>query len=166
MTGFDYTVIGIVILSALLGGWRVVVYEVVSLLGWIAAGLVAWFFAFSLAPHMPDVLGGPSTQVVTAFIALFLVTLIIASIAALLLSKFIKWVGMGSVDRQLGALFGTLRGVLLVLVLVLLAGLTRLPQEPFWRDAVLSQPLQKLARISLVLLPDIVAQRVYPGLEH
>lgn len=166
MTVFDYSVIGAVIVSAALGWWRGIVYELVSLMGWIAAGMLAWLFAFNLAPYMPDMLGDSTTKIAVAFAVLFVGTLIVASIAAVLLSKFIKWAGMGSLDRQLGALFGMLRGVLLVLALILLAGLTALPQEPFWRDAVLSKPLQKLARVGLVMLPDSVAQRVYEGLKN
>ena len=166
MTVFDYGVIGTVVVSAALGWWRGIVYELVSLMGWIMAGLLAWMFAFNLAPYMPDMFGDPTTKIAVAFAALFVGTLIVASIAAVLLSKLVKWVGMGSLDRQLGALFGMLRGVLVIMALILLAGMTMLPQEPFWRDAALSRPLQKLARVGLVMLPDSVAQRVYEGLKN
>lgn len=164
MTGFDYTVIAITILSALLGWWRGVVYEVLSLLGWIVAYLVARLFASSAAPYMPDALVTEATRTAAAFVALFVVTLIAAGIVAGLLSKLVKWVGLVRLDRSLGTLFGMLRGVLVVLVLILLAGLTSLPQQPFWRDAVLSKPLQSLALAGLTLLPDSVALRVNSGL--
>lgn len=166
MTGFDFTVIAITILSALLGWWRGVVYEVLSLMGWIVASMVARLFAISAAPYMPDALGTESARTAAAFVVLFIGTLIVAGIAAGLLSKWVKWVGLVRLDRSLGTLFGTLRGVLVVLVLILLAGLTSLPQQPFWRDAVLSKPLQRLALASLTLLPDSVAQRVNSGLKN
>lgn len=166
MTGFDFTVTAITILSALLGWWRGVVYEVLSLMGWIVASMVARLFATSAAPYMPDALGTEPARTAAAFVVLFIGTLIVAGIAAGLLSKWVKWVGLVRLDRSLGTLFGTLRGVLVVLVLILLAGLTSLPQQPFWRDAVLSKPLQRLALAGLTLLPDSVAQRVNSGLKN
>ena len=160
MTGFDYTVIVIVILSAMLGWWRGVVYEVLSLMGWIAAVFLSLMFSASLAPYLPDALGAEAIRTVAAFVVLFVGTLIVSSIAAWLLSKLVKWVGLDGLDKSLGTLFGMLRGVLLVLILVLLADMTGLPQQPFWRDAALSKPLQRVALIGLAMLPDSVAQRV------
>ena len=164
MTGFDYTVITIVILSALLGWWRGVVYEVLSLLGWIAASMAARLFAASLAPYMPDIL--QAGKVVAAFVVLFVITLIVAGIVAGLLSKFIKFIGLLRLDKSLGTLFGMLRGMLVVLALILLAGLTSLPQQAIWRDAMLSKPAQNLAVAGLALLPHSVAQRVSSGLQN
>jgi membrane protein required for colicin V production len=161
MTGFDYTVIAIVLLSALLGWWRGFVYEVLSLLGWIAAGVVARLFAANAAPYMPAALGAESARIAAAFVVLFVATLIVGGIVAWLLSKLVKWVGLGWLDGMLGTLFGTLRGVLVVLVLVVLAGMTRLPQEPFWRNAWSSKPLESMALTIQAWLPDSVAQRVH-----
>ncbi len=160
MTGFDYTVIVIVILSAMLGWWRGVVVEVLSLMGWIGAVFLSLMFSARLAPYLPDALGAEATRTVAAFVILFVGTLIVSGIAAGLLSKLVKWVGLGGLEKSLGTLFGMLRGVLLVLILVLLAGLTGLPQQPFWRDAALSKPLQRVALSGLAMLPDSVAQRV------
>jgi len=161
MTGFDYTVIAIVLLSALLGWWRGLVYEVLSLLGWVAAWVVARLFAVSAAPYMPAALGTESARTVAAFVALFVATLIVGGIVAWLLSKLVKWVGLGWLDGLLGLSFGMLRGVLVVLVLVVLAGMTRVPQEPFWRNAWSSKSLENVARAMQKWLPDSVAQRVH-----
>jgi membrane protein required for colicin V production len=161
MTGFDYTVIAIVLLSALMGLWRGFVYEVLSLLGWVAAVVVAKLFAASAAPYMPAALGSESARTAAAFVVLFVVTLIVGGIVAWLLSKLVKWVGLGWLDGMLGGLFGMLRGMLVVLVLVALAGMTRLPQEPFWRNALSSKPLENMARAIQAWLPDSVVQRVH-----
>jgi membrane protein required for colicin V production len=161
MTWFDYTVIAIVALSALLGWWRGLVYEVLSLLGWVAAAIVARLFAAKTAPYMPAVLGAEAVRTAAAFAALFIVTLIIGGIVAWILSKLVKWVGLGWMDGLLGTLFGVLRGVLVVLALVLLAGLTDLPKEPFWRNAALSKPLENVALAAKGWLPGSVAQRVH-----
>jgi len=161
MTGFDYTVIAIVVLSALLGWWRGLVYEILSLLGWVVAFIVARMFAADAAAHMPDMLGVEAAKVAAAFVVLFIVTLIVCGVVTWLLSKLVKWVGLGWLDGILGTLFGTLRGVLLVLTLVVLAGLTSLPQRPFWREAALSKPLASMALATQAWLPDSVAQRMH-----
>ncbi len=61
---------------------------------------------------------------------------------------------------MLGAVFGLLRGLLIVVVLVLLGGMTSEPREPYWRNALLSKPLQKLAVWAKPLLPGDIARRV------
>lgn len=160
MTWFDYTAIAVVALSVLLGWWRGLAYEVMSLLGWVAAYLAARVFAVDVGTLMPAALGAEEVRITLAFALLFIATLMASGIAAWILSKFIKWVGLGWLDGLLGALFGMVRGMLVIVVLVLLAGLTRLPAEPAWRDAWLSRPLEKVALAARKLLPESVAQRV------
>ena len=83
----------------------------------------------------------------------FLVVLVAMSVLAILVSKLVKSAGLGLDDRVLGGVFGLARGVLVVMVLVLLAGLTALPRQPAWRDAVLSGPLEAFAGTIKVWLP-------------
>lgn len=161
MTWFDYTVIAIVALSVLLGWWRGLVYEVLALLGWVVACVVARLFAAKAAPYIPAALGAEAVRTAAAFAVLFIGTLIIGGIVAWLLSKLVKWVGLGWLDGLLGGLFGVLRGVLVILVLVLLAGLTGLPKESFWRNAASSKPLENVALAAKGWLPESVAQRVH-----
>ena len=116
MTGFDYAVIAVLALSALLGWWRGLVYEVLSLLGWVAAFVVARLFATNVAPYMPDCAGADVLKTAAASALLFILTLIVCSILAWLLSRVVKWVGLGWLDGLLGTLFGLLRGMLLVLL--------------------------------------------------
>lgn len=164
MTALDYTVIAIIALSVLLGWWRGLVYEVLSLLGWVAAWLVARWFASDVAVLLPASLGTEAVRIAVAFALLFVATLIVSSIAAWMLSKLIKLANLGWLDGLSGALFGALRGVLVVLVLALLAGMTGMTKEPFWREARLGKPLEKMTLVSLAWLPDSVAQRVRDGL--
>ena len=161
MTWFDYTVIAIVILSALLGWWRGLVYEVFALLGWVAAYFVARLFGADVAPLLPAWMGAENARMTVAFALLFVATLVISGIVAWALSKLVKWVGLGWLDGLLGGLFGMVRGVLVVLVLVLLAGLTDLPKESFWRDALLSKSLENAALSAKGWLPGNIAQRVH-----
>ncbi len=143
-----------------LGWWRGIVYELLSLLGWAAAFFIARLFAPELVPYVPDALGSEAAKTAVAYGVLFIVTLILSGIVAWALSKLIKFVGLGWMDGALGAGFGLVRGVLLVIVLVLLAGLTSLPQESFWKEAWSSQTLQNVALFTKDFLPQDVAKKV------
>lgn len=160
MTSFDYAILAIVGLSVGLGWWRGFVYELLSLLGWLAAYFVARLFAPGMVPYVPEMVGSSEAKTAVAYACLFVATLVVSGIVAWVLSKLVKFVGLGWMDGIMGALFGLLRGVLLVLVLVLLAGLTSLPQQPFWRDAWASQSLQKVALFAKDFLPENMAKKV------
>jgi membrane protein required for colicin V production len=158
MTSFDFAVSIIVLLSLLFGLWRGFVYAVLSLIGWPLAFVASRIFAANVLPLMPDML--EQVRVVSAYLVVFLAVLIIWSIVVGLLSKSIKAVGLGSLDRIMGGLFGLLRGGLLVLVLAWLAGLSKLPEQPFWREAQTSRFVEDVALSAKIWLPDNVARRI------
>lgn len=158
MTGFDIAVIVVIALSALLGWWRGLMYELFSLIGWIAAYVVARTFSAQVLPYVPD-LGNDSIRSSLAFAALFISTLIVGAIAAWLLAKLARFAGLGGMDGKFGAMFGVVRGVLIVLALVWLGGLTNLPQQEFWRDAWSSKPLQQAALYAKDYVPENAVPR-------
>lgn len=162
MTAFDYAALLVLLLSMLLGWWRGLMYEILSLLSWLASYFVALAFVAEVAPYMPEVLGSGQMKTAAAFAALFLLTLILCGIAAWSLNKLARFFGLDwRTDRVLGATFGLLRGMFLCVVLVLLAGFTQLPQQAEWRDAATSQPLQNVALLLKKSLPDDVAKDVH-----
>ncbi|HYR05989.1 MAG TPA: CvpA family protein, partial [Gallionella sp.] len=89
--------------------------------------------------------------------------LIVWSMLAWLFSKLVKVAGLGWQDRVLGGLFGVLRGVLVILALVWLAGLTHIPEQPFWRSAHTSRTVENVALLTKAWLPDDVARRIRYG---
>ncbi len=145
MTSFDYAVIAIIVLSALVGWWRGFMYELFSLIGWVAAYIVAHTFSAQALPYVPEAVGADNIRSAVAFAALFIVTLLATAVLAWLLAKLAKFAGLGGLDGKFGVIFGLLRGMLVVIALVWLGGLTRLPQQPFWRDAWSSKALQQVA---------------------
>ncbi|MDZ4202645.1 MAG: CvpA family protein [Gallionella sp.] len=159
MTGFDYAIIAIFLISLSLGVWRGLVYEVLSLLGWPLAFVLSRLFAADVAPMMP---GDQDMQrTALAYAAVFIVALIVWGILVWLVAKLVRAVGLGWLDSMMGALFGLLRGALVVLVLVWLGGLTRFPEQPFWRDAYSSRAVENIALTTKVWLPDNIAQRIH-----
>jgi membrane protein required for colicin V production len=159
MTWFDYAVIAILVISMLVGILRGVLREVVMLGGWVAAFVLASAFAGRITPLMPESLG-PLLAPLLAYLAIFLGVVLTAGFIALLLTMLAKSAGMGALNRLLGAGFGMMRGLLVILALVLLAGFTSLPREPFWRNAVSSGAFETVVIGARPLLPDELAKRI------
>ena len=160
MTIFDYAVLAILVVSILLSVVRGVVRELLSLGGWIVAFMVANSFAAGFAPMLPSSIADGSLRTLLAFVALFLSALLAMALITMLTSALVKTVGLGFADRFFGSLFGFIRGFLVVLLIVLAAGLTALPQEPFWRKALLSKPLETAAMMVMPWLPQDVSRRI------
>jgi len=160
MTWVDWAVLAVLGLSALLGVWRGFVREVLALAGWVAAGIVAVLFAGQIALAMPQDFATPLVRHLLAAALIFVLVLVVAGLAGVLLSKMLHAVGLGALDRALGGVFGLVRGALIVLVAVLLIGLTDLPRDPAWRNAKLSGPLETAAIAAKIYLPDAIAKRI------
>lgn len=138
LTAFDYAVLSVIGLSALRGAWRGLIAEAFGLIGWIAAFLIACHYVGQVALYIPaDWPGGVVTQWVVAFALLMIGVVLVAGVMNALLSRFVQVTGFGGIDRSLGLIFGFVRGLLLVLLFAILAGLTELPRQDFWRAALL-----------------------------
>jgi membrane protein required for colicin V production len=147
-------------LSAAIGIWRGLVREVFALTAWIAAALAAIMFAGEAAAWLPATFATPLVRTVIAASVVFVAVLMAVSLGGLLVSRLARAVGLSLADRTLGGVFGIARGALILLLLVLVAGLTALPREPFWREAKLSAPLETAATAVKPYLPRPVADRV------
>lgn len=132
----DWIFIGLLLLSMLVGAWRGLVYEVLSLGSWVLAFFVAQHFAPQLAPRLP--LGDASELVryAAAFVALFAASVFVTSLLVWLVSKLFAAVGLRPADRALGAVFGALRGLVLVLVVAVLVTMSPLRRERWWTESV------------------------------
>lgn len=160
-TAFDYAVMAVIALSALRGTWRGFLSEVFGLVGWIVAFLVACRFVGLVVPWIPaNWPGGALTQWLIAFAVIVVGVILVAGVASAVLSRLVQASGLSGVDRSLGLLFGLARGVVLVLILVALAGLTELPKQAFWRDALLRPYAERGVRELKPLLPEALAAYV------
>lgn len=160
MTVFDYAVILIIVLSVMLSIIRGAVREVLSLAAWVLAFWAAQIYTVEFAVLLPDTLSNPSLRLMTGFALVFLTVLVVMSLVAILCSKLVKASGLSVADRSLGAVFGLARGFLMVLILVLMGGLTSLPKQPMWKDALFSSQLEKVATYVKTWLPEGLSKRI------
>jgi membrane protein required for colicin V production len=160
MTLFDYVVLFVVASSILIGLFRGLIKELISLVGWIVALVVANAYAGSLADLLPAAIPGQALRLIVAFIALFIAVRLLIMLAAMLLDSLIEATGLTLADRGLGAVFGLARGVVLVIAGVLVCGMTEIPRQEFWKNAMLSPMAVSAASAILPLLPDRVVQQV------
>jgi membrane protein required for colicin V production len=160
VTIFDYAVFGIVGASSLLGLWRGVIAEVLALAAWIVAFITARALGGEAATYFEGVVAEPALRYAAGFVAVLLFVLVCFAVARLVLSMILKAAGLAMVDRLLGAGFGILRGVLIVLIGVLLAGMTALPKSQWWRNAWLAPPLETAVIAAKPWLPAEVAKRI------
>ena len=160
MTIFDYLVLFILISSVVISTLRGLVKEILSLVGWVAAFIVANAFGAKLAPMLPSVIPGETVKLIVAFIALFLGVRVLMGLFALAVGALITATGLSLADRGLGGLFGLGRGIVIVLAGVILCGMTSIPQQAFWKDALLSPMAETGARTVKPFLPAAFAQHV------
>ncbi|WP_439100928.1 CvpA family protein [Congregibacter sp.] len=116
--GFDWVVMVIITLSALLSLWRGFVREAISLAGWVVAFIVANLLAVTVADQIGDLIANRTGRFIVAWSLLFVLTLVASSLSAKLFASLIKASGLGVLDRLLGSVFGVLRGALIVMALV------------------------------------------------
>jgi len=160
MMWLDYLILGIIALSALIGLVRGLVREVLSLAIWIGAILVAWVLYEPLAERLTPWISTPSVRLGAAFLILVFGVLILGAIVGHLITLLVEKTGLTGTDRLLGVVFGAARGAVLVAMLVFLAGLTPLPDDPWWKESALVGRFQVLAERVLGELPPEVTERL------
>ena len=116
MTGFDITVLFIVGVAAIGGFLRGFVQEILSLASWVAAIFAIHFLHTDLTALVLDFIGSPSGAAVFAFCLLLLIPYFAMKLIA-------RWAGrkarasiLGPIDRVLGFGFGTVKGVIVVVM--------------------------------------------------
>lgn len=154
MQTLDWFLLGVLLASLLIGVWRGLVYEVLSLLNWVAAFVLAQWLASDLATRLP--MGNVSEPVrhAAGFVLVFVVALFGLGLVAAAIKKLITAVGLRPVDRILGALFGALRGMVLLLAMTAVVGMLPVKNWPVWQASVGAQMLMSTLKAIGPLLPD------------
>jgi membrane protein required for colicin V production len=161
VTNFDYGVLLILGASVLIGLFRGLVKEVLSLIAYVAAFACAMRYGplvFEwLAPHIDNT----ALRFGLAYGGVFIGVLLLVGLINMALAMAIKATGLTPADRGLGALFGVVRGLAIILALVVAAGFTPLPKEPWWTGATFSPLAEQGVRAIKSLVPEPVAQWIH-----
>jgi membrane protein required for colicin V production len=137
LNGADYAIIGITGLSAIVSLVRGFVREALSLITWLAAIWIAFHFTGLLADVLGPYIASKAIRLACAFLILFIATLISGALLNFLIGQAVNKTGLSGTDRVLGMVFGFCRGLLLVAVILLLAKLTPMPEQTWWKESML-----------------------------
>lgn len=151
----DVVILAALAISALISVFRGFFKEALSLLGWIAAFLVAKGYAPVFSQMLVEYIEAPLIQYIAAFGILFLVTLMICGIFSFVLTRLIRIAGLGVADRILGSVFGMARGVILITVGVMFLGHTAFRSSPIWQESKFIPHFELIAAWSLKRLPEV-----------
>ncbi len=154
MAAVDLFLLLLLLASVLLGVWRGLVHELFSIAGWVAAFLLAQSLAGWAGVRLPlDDFSEP-LRYAAGFVTVFVVAAFGAGLLSWLISRLVGSIGLNPVDRVLGAGFGLLRGLVMLLALALVVNMTPIKQQEAWQASALAHRLDQ----GLHLLKDAVPQ--------
>ncbi len=147
---------GILLLSLIVGVWRGLVYELMSLAGWVAAFVVAQWLAQDVALWLP-VWQEAAAQVryALAFVLVFVASMFAAGVVSWLLRKVVDTAGLRPVDRSLGGIFGLARGAVVLLVLTVVVQLLGMRSADWWQQSAVTPVLELVLAGVKPVLPEV-----------
>lgn len=160
----DIALIGVVLLSMVVGSIRGLLYEVLSWLGWAVAYGVARLVGPIVAPLMPVGEPGSAINMGAAMVGCFVVALLAWGLLTWLLQKLVQASPLQPVDRALGAVFGIARGLLIGLIVAFAVSFTPWSKSPSWRESFSAQWLVQGVDWVWPVLPEALTTRLpHPG---
>jgi membrane protein required for colicin V production len=156
MVWVDYLIPTIIAVSAVFSLVRGFVREAISLVGWVLGFLISLIYHGTFARLFLASISSPTFRDVLAITILFVMTIVITALINHLAGFIVKQSGLTGTDRLIGVAFGAVRGGVIVALLILLAGMTPMPQDPWWKESMMIGHFQDLANwIQLNVAPEI-----------
>jgi len=160
VTLFDYIVLFVIVCSVIISTMRGLIKEILSLISWIVALVLANAYGSTVAEWLPAVIPGQLSRLIVAFLLLFVGVRILMALLMRALDALIKASGLSLADRGLGGLFGLARGCVIVMAMVLVCGMTSIPQQSFWKDALLSPVAVAAVKTVMPFLPGSITDHM------
>jgi membrane protein required for colicin V production len=151
---------GVLLLSMALGAWRGLVYEVLSVLGWVASFVIAQLYAATVGQMLPMSGATDALRYAAGFVLTFIASAFAAGLLAWLAKKLIETVGLRPVDRTLGAFFGLLRGIVILLAATTAVLMTPLKEGQWWKQSAGAGILSATLKAVKPILPSEVGQYI------
>lgn len=158
MAALDWILLAVLFASTLLGAWRGLVFEVLSVLGWLAAFVLAQWFAPEVAARLPMGQASETMRFAAGFVLVFVVAAFAGGLVASLIKRLVQAVGLRPVDRVLGMVFGALRGVILLLVAAAVVRLMSLDGAAWWQESRVAAVLAETLHTVRPMLPEEFAK--------
>jgi membrane protein required for colicin V production len=158
MNWIDYLLIALVACSCVAGVMRGLLREVIALVTWVAAVLIAWHYAGVLEPHLGGALANEGVRVWAARTIIFLAVVLIGTGIGAIVSHLVRLSLFSGTDRFFGGIFGFLRGLVMIGLFVMLCHALRLNGEPWWRGSTLMPYGERAANV----LRGMVGERKMP----
>jgi membrane protein required for colicin V production len=163
MIWVDLAILAVVALSAIIGFFRGFLREALGLATWILAFYLAFVFADAGAVFLERWISVASARLAVAFGVIFICVLLVGAVANYIVGRLVNQTGFAGTDRAIGGLFGVLRGIAVLIVLVLLAGVTPVPRDAWWQQSIFIGHLQEGAVWARGFLPpDLAGAVTYP----
>lgn len=163
MNWADYVIAAVIAISVLIGLWRGLVAEVLSLAIWIGSIWVAWAFGPDVAAYFDHSIHTPQLRLVAGYGLCVVGVLIAGALVNAIFHRLVTRAGLTGPDRALGVLFGFARGVLLVALMVFLLGFTAVVREPWWHQSLLLPQFQGVANAVGHYLPASTGRYLQPA---
>lgn len=135
MATVDWIFVAVLAVSFLVGAWRGLVYEVLSVMSWIAAFLLAQMLAPDAAGWLPVQRAPEAGRYAIGFVVVFLAVVFAGALLAWLTKKLVQAVGLRPVDRTLGAAFGLIRGAVLLMAVAVVINMSPARTAVWWTEA-------------------------------
>lgn len=160
LAALDWIILAILLLSMAIGAWRGLVYEVLSVLGWVAAFIAAQLYAATVGQMLPMSGATDALRYAAGFVLTFIASAFAAGLLAWLAKKLIETVGLRPVDRSLGAFFGLLRGIIILLGATTAVLMTPVKEGEWWKQSSGAALLSVTLKTIKPLLPREVGQYI------
>jgi membrane protein required for colicin V production len=131
----DVAMVALLALSMVVGLMRGFVFELLSLAGWFAAYFSSLWFTPLLQPYISIGAPGSTLNYGVSFACMFVVSLIVWGLCARLVRALIRSTPLSVVDRLLGLLFGSLRGLVVLMVVATLVSSSPLARSMAWQQS-------------------------------
>ncbi|MDM7950116.1 CvpA family protein [Hydrogenophaga sp.] len=160
MSWIDWALLTVLLVSALVGLWRGLVYEVLSVAGWVLAFVLAQAWAEPAGMLLPMDGAAAPLRLAAGFAVVFIAVAFAAGLLSWLIKKMVESVGLRPVDRVLGGVFGVVRGLVILLGLTLVMSMLPPTAQAGWRASPVAQTLNASLHTLKPLLPDAVSRHL------
>ncbi len=156
----DIVLIIFIAISILIGIYRGFVKEILSLGAWVLAGLIAWRYGEQAKVFIKPYISQEPLDLAVAYVAVFLIALITLSVISYIISQLFASTGMTGIDRSLGSVFGVLRAVVIIAVLIIVGRFIGMDKMEWWTDSQMLPYFEPLVEWLKSFLPDDFIKRI------